>query len=110
MRSVRGDIPASPLLAVLARPPLGAGARSIHGAARAPVLALAHLGAVETVASVRALLLALASLEAGQTATLAAHVVAQGAVVAVAAVLAVHAVCAGRTGVGTNLTLKKNAS
>ena len=57
--AVGGGVPAGALLAAPARPPLGAGAGAVHGAARPAVLAPARLGAVEAEPSVRALLLAL---------------------------------------------------
>ena len=52
----------------------------------------------------------LGPLEAGEAVTLARHVVAHGAVVAVAAPLAVHVIGPGGAGVGAHLALDNRCS
>ena len=91
------------MIAEWPRPSWGAGADPVHGVAHPPH-APALLVATLAVPTVRALVLALVSLESRLAVALSVDVVADGAVVAVAPLLAVQVVAPRRTGVRAHRT------
>ncbi len=104
---VQRIVPAGAPLAPVTCPPVRAGAGPVGRMAGAPVLTLAPALAPRAPPAVGTLLLALLPPVAGEAPALAAHVVAHGAVVAVAAVLAPQAVGPRRARVGAHLALEK---